>query len=188
MVLVPEFGWHVLNGWTFLAAYFLGLIATVATFPGEKRKKLFYEPSPPRGSPRWLILMGGRLCAVSFVILMLFTPLQMDTVFFAVGAALYLAGYAVVVISLLDYRRAPVGQPVLDGLYHWSRNPQWVGLVLVYAGSTMEVASWLHLGLLLGLVVAYHFQILTEEEACLAFYGEAYGVYMDRVPRYLRFG
>jgi len=91
----------------------------------------------------------------------------------------------IVITSLINFKQTPVDQTVTHGLYRFSRNPQWVGMVLVFLGEAFAVASWLHLGLLLILVMAYHFQILTEEEACMGFYGEEYQDYMSQVPRYL---
>jgi protein-S-isoprenylcysteine O-methyltransferase Ste14 len=187
MTLIPQFGCHLLNGWLYLVAYFLGLFLTVIAFTAEKRKALFHEPGPPRGSPAWLALLLGRLCAVTYVILMFFTPLRTGTAFFIAGTVVYVAGYALVVLSLLEFRRAAPGHPVTAGLYRFSRNPQWIGLVLVFLGTTIAVATWLQLALVLVLVGSYHFQILAEEEACLQYYGEEYRAYLDQVPRYILF-
>jgi protein-S-isoprenylcysteine O-methyltransferase Ste14 len=180
---VFEIGW--LNGWATLFIYFIGLIITVISFSSDKRKKLFYEPVPPQGSPWKAYLAVGRVAAVAFNLLMIWTPLQVGTPPFAAGSILYLFGYILVIASLVDFKRTPVDQMVTRGLYRYSRNPQWVGLALVFAGSALAVASWLHLGLVLILVAAYHFQILTEEKACEGFYGEVYRDYMKQVPRYL---
>jgi protein-S-isoprenylcysteine O-methyltransferase Ste14 len=185
MITVPAFkiGW--MNGWLYLVAYFLGLIIMTLSFPGDKRKKLFYEPVPPQGSPWKVYLAVGRIAAVAFNLLMIWTPVQIGTLPFVVGSILYLIGYALVMVSLVNFKRTAVDQMVTQGLYRFSRNPQWVGLVLVFLGTALATASWLHMGLLLIVVVAYHFQILTEEKACEGFYGEAYRVYMKQTRRYL---
>jgi protein-S-isoprenylcysteine O-methyltransferase Ste14 len=101
--------------------------------------------------------------------------------------AIDLFGFSVVMLSLVEYRRAEVNRPVLQGIYAVSRNPQWMGLVLVFAGTSIAVATWLQPGLLAVLVVAHHFQILLEERICLGLYGKDYQVYMKRIPRYLGF-
>ena len=185
MVTTPAFeiGW--MNGWTYLVIYYIGLIIAVVSFPGDKRKKLFYEPVPPKGSPWKIYLSIGRVAAVAFNILMIWTPLQIGTPPFTAGSILYLLGYTVVMVSLVNFKRTPVDQMVTQGLYRFSRNPQWVGLALVFLGSALAAASWLHLGLVLIVIAAYHFQILTEEKACEGFYGEAYRDYMNQTFRYL---
>jgi len=187
MQIFPPLRLALLNGGLLLTAYFLGLVLTVLTFPKEKRQQLFFEPRYPREDPRWWILALGRLSAVSLVVLMFFTPLRLGTPFSIVGLVTYVAGYSTVVLSLLEYNRAPAGLPVTEGLYRLSRNPQWIGLVLVFMGSSLAVGFWLHVVLLVILVVAYHFQILLEEAACLRLYGDKYASYMDKVPRYLIF-
>lgn len=187
MEFLPALRLGLLNGWLLLVAYFAGLATMVASFSREKRRKLFLEPSYPRGSLGWVIVTVGRIAAVSFVLLMFFTPLRLGTPCFYVGMVVYVAGFVVVMLSLLDYRRAPAEGLVTQGLYRISRNPQWVGLVLVFAGSTIAVAVWLHIVLVSTLVTAYHWQVLLEERICGDTYGEAYTAYRAEVPRYLLF-
>jgi protein-S-isoprenylcysteine O-methyltransferase Ste14 len=185
MDLLPPLHLGVLNGWLLLVAYFLGLVVSVLAFPADKRKKLFLEPQYPRGHPRWLALSLGRVAAVSFVVLTLFTELRLGTPAFYLGMILYGIGYAVVMVSLNDYKRAPAHGLVKGGLYRYSRNPQWLGLVGVFVGTVLAMGAGLHLVLVLILVAVYHFQILLEEEVCASAYGAEYREYMDRVPRYL---
>jgi protein-S-isoprenylcysteine O-methyltransferase Ste14 len=185
MEFLPPFILGVLNGWLLLIVYFAGLILSVLAFPPDKRKKLFLEPHYPRGHPRWIILTLGRIAAISFVALSLFARLRLGTPLFYIGLAIYAVGYCVVMVSLNDYRRAPTDEPAMAGFYRYSRNPQWLGLVGVFVGTALAIGGGLHLLLVLVLVVAYHFQILLEEEICLTAYGPKYGEYMRRVPRYL---
>lgn len=185
MFTMPNFeiGW--LNGWVFLVLYYTGLIITAISFPTEKRKKLFYEPEPTKESSWRVATAIGQIASVAFNLLMIWSPLQIGTPPFIVGSILYLLGYTFVMVSLVDFKRTPVDEMVSRGLYRFSRNPQWVGLALVFLGTALAVASWLHLGLVLILVVTHHFQILAEEKACEGFYGEAYRDYMNEIPRYL---
>jgi protein-S-isoprenylcysteine O-methyltransferase Ste14 len=187
MKLFPDLRLGLQNGWALFAIYAIGLILTVATFSKEARSRLFYEPREHIEGIRKIILLVGRLSAITIVISMFFSPLQLGSVFFILGMVIYALGYATVIGALLEYKHSPQGQPATEGLYRISRNPQWVGLVLVFLGISIMVASWLHLLLLLVLVWAYHFQILAEEEACFSMYDEVYQEYMNRVPRYLLF-
>jgi len=187
MALLPAFGLSIFNGWLLLVAYFVGLILSVLTFPRDKRKKLFLEPSYPKGDWRGLVILFGRIAAISFVTLMLFAPLRTGSPFLYVGLAIYLLGFSVVMLSLFEYRSAEADRLVTRGIYRVSRNPQWIGLVLVFVGTAMAVANWLQFALLAILVIAYHFQIRLEEEICLRLYGEDYKAYKKEVPRYLGF-
>ena len=186
MLFLPALKFGLLNGWLLLLAYFGGLILNVLAFPRDLRRKLFYEPAYPRDNPRYWILMLGRVCAITFVVLMLFTPLRTGTLLFYIGLGVYLIGYAVVMLALIDYKRAPLSQPVQNGLYRFLRNPQWLGLVMVYLGASLAVGGWLHLLLVAELAAAYHFQILLEEAACQHLYGEAYEEHKRATARYLK--
>ncbi len=75
----------------------------------------------------------------------------------------------------------------MEGPYRVSRNPMWVGLFLVFIGAAIATAVGLHILLVFGVAVAYHNQILAEEEVCIKGFGETYEAYMDRVPRYFLF-
>lgn len=183
MEFLPPLRFGLLNGWLLLAAYFVGLVIASRLFPPDKRQKLYFEPHYPTGHPRWILLMLGRLAAITFITLMLFARLRLGTALFYLGLAVYVLGYAVVMLSLHDYMRTPAGEVVSAGLYRYSRNPQWLGLVGIFVGTAFAAGGWLHL--LLVLVAAYHFQILLEEEVCAAAYGARYRDYVRRVPRYL---
>jgi len=185
MDFLPPLHLGILNGWLLLVAYFVGLSISVMAFPVGKRKKLFLEPQYPRGHPRWVALMLGRIAAISLVVLALFTELRVGTFLFYVGVAFYAIGYVVVMVSLNDYKRAPADDVVTAGLYRCSRNPQWLGLVAVFVGTALAMGAGLHLMLVLILVTAYHLQILLEEEICASAYGDKYRDYMSQVPRYL---
>ncbi len=184
MEFLPTVRFGFLNGWILLVAYFIGLTISALAFPAGKRRKLFLEPHYPRGHPRWIILVLGRIAAISFVGLTLFAGLRRGTDLFYLGLTIYVVGYSVVILSLNDYKRANTGDLVTAGLYRYSRNPQWLGLVGVFAGTALAVGGWLHLLLVFILAIAYHFQILLEEEICESAYGAAYRDYMSRVPRY----
>jgi protein-S-isoprenylcysteine O-methyltransferase Ste14 len=185
MEFLPSVRLGIPNGWLLLAANFVGLTISAIAFPVDKRRKLFIEPHYPRGHPRLVIIALGRIAAISFVVLTPFASLKLGTYSFYLGLAVYAIGYIVVMVSMHDYKRAPTTELATTGLYRYSRNPQWLGLVGVFAGTALAVGGWLHLILVFLLVIAYHFQILLEEGICKAAYGAEYLDYMSRVPRYL---
>ena len=118
---------------------------------------------------------------------MIFTPLQTNLVSFLVGMLIYIGGCAMVIGALNAFKTTPVGQPVVLGFYRWSRNPQWVGLVLIMIGAALMTGVLLYTAILLIVILIYHLQILAEEGLCLQYYGDDYRDYMAKVPRYLLF-
>ncbi|MGL4404674.1 MAG: methyltransferase family protein [Notoacmeibacter sp.] len=81
-----------------------------------------------------------------------------------------------------------VGALVSGGLYDFSRNPTFVGQGLLLVGMALAVPSiFTLLGALLFMVSA-HTQVKSEEAALGRAYGNAYGQYLKRVPRWFGLG
>lgn len=112
------------------------------------------------------------------------------------AAALVLAGLLLALIGVLQFRRArttvnPMSPAktsalVSSGIYRWSRNPMYLGMVLLLLG----VAAWgsTLAGYLLVLAFCWfltRFQILPEERALLAAFGQEFAQYMVRVRRWI---
>ncbi|NIM95854.1 MAG: hypothetical protein GTO18_19310 [Anaerolineales bacterium] len=114
----------------------------------------------------------------------IFSPLKLGQPFSVLGLVLYSLGLIRFVVSLFNFKNAPLDRPVTDGLYRVSRNPQWLSFVLVLLGIGFAVGSWIVVILFSVRIVVNHFRILGEEEACLQQYGDDYREYIKRVPRY----
>jgi protein-S-isoprenylcysteine O-methyltransferase Ste14 len=112
-----------------------------------------------------------------------------------VAVLLFAAGIAVAIAGVLHFRRARTtvnplrperaSAMVTTGVYRWSRNPMYLGMLLVLAAW----AAWL--GSLLALVglplfVAYvgRFQIVPEERALAAQFPEEFERYARSVRRW----
>ena len=187
MHAIPDFRLGLINAWVLMAAYAAGLLLSVATFSKEQRARLFADPKLQlRGIKRWL-LFGGQVVAVAYIAMTVFSPLRTGTLWLPVGLAVCVLGCATVIVSLLYFKRTPLDKPVTAGPYRFSRNPQWVGLFLVFLGSALATGAWVPIGMVTVVGLVYHLQILEEEKACLALYGDAYRAYLRAVPRYLLF-
>jgi protein-S-isoprenylcysteine O-methyltransferase Ste14 len=156
--------------------------------PKDKREWLFADPKQAIHGPKKLVLRLGQLFTFGFIILVCLTPLPARPSGPAiVGLILYAIGLFLVLLSIHFFGQAPNDQPVLDGPYRFSRNPQWVGLFLVLLGLAISAKSWLLVMIVLVIGLTYHIQILAEEELCRAQYGVTYDRYLKTVPRYLLF-
>jgi len=185
MELIPalKLGW--LNGWVLLASFYLVFGIRMLVFPKGVVKKLF---SVSGWSKEQRILSAiGKPFSLGCLALIILTPLQLGRPVFVIGTALFAIGFAGMMVALFNFRSAPVEQAVTSGLYRISRNPQWVSLALMLAGSCIAIGSWMALILLLVAAVFYHFRILGEERACLEHYGEPYRQFLKCVPRYFLF-
>ena len=184
MTAFPSFHLGVANVWLLLLAYGIGLLLALVPFSKPEKERLFADPKAHVHGVKRIALLMGQLLAVTFVLLMIFTPITHARAPILVGALVYSLGYATVLIALRYFRRAPEGWPAAEGPYRVSRNPQWVGLFMVLLGAAITSATWLMIAIVLVIGCVYHLQVLEEEKACSALYGEPYVKYLHQVPRY----
>jgi protein-S-isoprenylcysteine O-methyltransferase Ste14 len=75
---------------------------------------------------------------------------------------------------------------VTFGVYRMTRNPMYVGLLMVLIGwAVFLVNVWSALGPLVFVAYITRFQIQPEERALASLFGEAYASYKSRVRRWL---
>jgi protein-S-isoprenylcysteine O-methyltransferase Ste14 len=112
----------------------------------------------------------------------------------AVGLTFVAIGFALAAFSVRNFRRAGTtvvpGEPstalVVTGPYHVTRNPIYIGLVLMYFGLAIVLTSlWVLLLLIPVLVVLQRGVVEREEDYLERQFGEAYRKYKARVPRWL---
>jgi protein-S-isoprenylcysteine O-methyltransferase Ste14 len=84
---------------------------------------------------------------------------------------------------------APIDPPkrlVMGGLYRYSRNPMYVGILSILCGEALYFASLRHLGYAAGVFAMFEsFIIFYEEPHLRQAFGEAYLRYCRAVPRWL---
>jgi len=112
----------------------------------------------------------------------------------AVGGSLALAGLALGVLSIREFRRAGTsvvpGEPsttlLETGPYRFTRNPIYIGLVILYFGLAIVLTSAWMLVLLIPVLIILQRGVVEREEAYLkAKFGQVYRQYQARVPRWL---
>jgi protein-S-isoprenylcysteine O-methyltransferase Ste14 len=112
-----------------------------------------------------------------------------------VASLLLLAGIAVAIAGVLHFRRArttvnplrpeQATAMVTTGVYRWSRNPMYLGMLLVLAAWAAWLGSLLALaGLPLFVAYMARFQIVPEERALAARFPEEFARYAASVRRW----
>jgi protein-S-isoprenylcysteine O-methyltransferase Ste14 len=178
-----KLGWF--NGWLMLGVFYLIFGILMLLFPKDVVVKLF---SISGWSKQQRILSSiGKVFSLSCLGIIIFSPLKIGQGIFVAGGVLFMLGFAGMMVALFNYRNTAPDQPVTQGLYRVSRNPQWISLATMIMGTCIAIGSWAAIILLLIAAVFYHFRILGEERACLIRYGEAHRNYLKRVPRYILF-
>ena len=114
---------------------------------------------------------------------------------FAVALALFAAGAAIYAWTVSDFATsgrgtpAPIDAPktlVVRGLYRYTRNPMYVGVLTVIGGWLVVYRSPTLLVYAICVAVFFHLLVVLYEEPALARqFGAAYTAYLRSVPRWL---
>ena len=106
------------------------------------------------------------------------------------GAAVALAGGALVMAGMRRFNGPrqvsglAVGDLVTEGVYRWSRNPQYVGWVWVLAGTAVAAASPAAVALAAAYAALVRWWVGVEERHLETTVGEPYNHYRSRTPRW----
>ena len=158
--------------------------------------------APPSGDPDhadvaihppilWVLLIAVGL-GVNYLIPLAFLPPHMPVQW--LGAAIWLLGFGIALIAVLQFRQArtdvqvhtPTSAIVQTGLYGRSRNPIYVGGHIGLAGVAVGFNSlWVLLGLVPFYLVIRHGVIAPEEAYLERKFGATYLDYKKRVRRWL---
>ena len=121
---------------------------------------------------------------VSFVYAV-FLPLQLGTTWLYIGLVIYLFGMAFMIIAVRNFASTPRDKVITKGLYGVSRNPMYIGLVLMQIGLGIACASWLYLLLTVVLTILLNANLSAEERYCLYRYKDDYRKYLNSTPRWI---
>ena len=111
-------------------------------------------------------------------------------VFIGVGTTLIVLGGSLVAwaVRTLSLRQSYglKGELVTQGPYSFSRNPQYVGFVIMYSGLILVTDSYYALVTGLAFILLVLLTPFSEEPWLVEQYGEEYMAYKERVPRFIR--
>jgi len=185
MDLFPEIKLGLLNGWIYFVFYLIVFAITMSTCSREVKKRLIDRSLWDKKTK--IITAIGKLFSLANIIMIFLASLQIGTFEFIIGTVLYLIGLTGLVISIINYRNAPLEKPITRRLYKLSRNPQILMIFITFTGMVLIIGSWINLIFLCITVITTHFSILGEEKALTEQYGESYLEYKNQVPRYFLF-
>lgn len=148
------------------------------------------------GSAKGKQRLSGLAFAISIIVLTIASALaamQPVTKFAWVSALLAVAGAVVVIISQIQMGRAwRVGVRegdatlfVRHGLFRFSRNPIFAGMILIGLSIAVSANIWWAWVALLIFVSACHAQVRIEETHLSKSFGAAYEQFCDAVPRWI---
>jgi len=114
----------------------------------------------------------------------------------ALSGALGLLGLSLGVIAIAGFRRAKTtvhpmdpsqaSTLVITGLYKITRNPMYLGLLLILSAISIRLGNPLNVGVLIFFIwFMTEFQIKAEEESLREKFGEDYSAYCKKVRRWI---
>jgi len=183
--LFPKIGINFLNGWIYFTFYLIIFGLILSTCPEKVRERLYDKSLWDKKTK--LITAIGKIFSIVNIVMIIFGKLAIDAIEFYIGTILYLFGLSLLVVSIINYRDAPLNQPITKGLYKFSRNPQLISVFITFTGMLLVIGSWINLGFLCITIICTHFSILGEEKSLEKQYGESYLEYKQQVPRYFIF-
>lgn len=112
------------------------------------------------------------------------------------SAALLIAGVAIIIIANIQFRRADTtinplkpetaSALVSNGIFGYSRNPMYLGMALALASVCLYLGSWFGFVSIPAFIQYMNrFQIIPEETAMNALFGQTYVDYCDTVRRWI---
>jgi protein-S-isoprenylcysteine O-methyltransferase Ste14 len=143
--------------------------------------------------PVVVFLIGAAMAAASIVL----TALPIELALRAeIAVAIIALGFSFVARGFLTFRAAGttidpvrvdrVSALVTSGVFRRTRNPMYVGFATMLVGWAAFLAvPWLLLGPAFFVMFTTRFQVVPEERAMRARFGDAYAAYVRRVPRWL---
>lgn len=185
MELFPQLEITVLGGWISLLPMLFIQFINIFSSTKEARARLFERSDYTRYQK--ILLVISKITSVIFLLLVIFSPLNKQIIEFVTGFFLIICGVIGVRIAVINFINTPIDEPVTQGVYKYSRNPQEVMLTLIFVGISITIGSWTAILILLISRIFNHISIVAQEQACLRQYGDSYKAYMKQIPRYLLF-
>lgn len=115
----------------------------------------------------------------------IFLPLQLGTLWLYSGLVIFLFGIVFTITAITNFATSPRDKVITKGLYRFTRNPTYIGLILMHTGLGITCASWLYLLLTVIFLIMLNTISPSEERYLYHMYGEDYLEYKNRTPRWI---
>jgi protein-S-isoprenylcysteine O-methyltransferase Ste14 len=182
MTFIPAFEIGIWNAWIFvipmLIITFSDMRVTAARESGQSG-----DFKLTRTETR--IIHAVFLPMIVSFIYAIFLPLRLGTAWLYSGLVVYLLGVGFSIVGILNFATSPKDKVITKGLYSISRNPMYIGLILMQVGLGIICSSWVYLLLTLVLFILLNENLSAEERYCLYRYGDSYRQYKNITPRWI---
>ncbi len=185
MVFFPTLGIGWVFGWIFLCVWYAIQGLSLLIVPKDVRDRLFEFDRSSWTKGQRASFATGKMLGLAFLIVIVLTPINIGSPEFLIGLSVFAIGLLGLVISIHNFQKTPLENPVAIGLYKYSRHPQLVMLLVIGIGLSLALSSWFLLVLRFASFGFQHSGVIAEENECVRRFGDSYKEYLERVPRYL---
>jgi len=182
MLIIPAFELGLWNAWILVVPMLFVLFSDMrATAARESGKAGDFQLTRKEN-----ILMNTIFLpmVVSWVYAV-FLPLQLGTAWLYSGLVIFLFGIVFTIVAILNFATSPKDKVITKGLYRFTRNPTYIGMILMHIGLGVACSSWLFLLLAVVLMILLNAVLPSEERYCLYRFGDDYRKYKNRTPRWI---
>jgi len=181
MSLIPVFEIGVWNAWIFMFCHFLPMPLLMLI-----HGKLMREAFKPRSEIERKLYPDMWLIWLAAVIYSIFLPLHVGTMWFYVGLPISVIGLIAYTVGMVSFFTTPMEkEPLVRGLYRYSRHPMYITQFVMFIGVGIACASWVFLLFSVVYTIISFIIAIPEERQCLEKYGDAYREYLNKTPRWL---
>jgi len=182
MSLIPAFELGLWNAWILvipmIVVFFYDMKVSANRDSGKAIDFILSNKEERLSTAPFIIMTIAFIYAV-------FLPLQSDTIWLYTGFLVDFLGMAFEITALLNLATSPKDMVITGGLYRFSRNPMYIGMLLMYTGLGIATASWLYIIFTFTLAILLNAFVSNEERYCLHIYGDDYLKYKNRTPRWI---
>jgi len=180
--LIPAFELGIWNAWILvipmLIIFFFDVRVTAARESGE-------------GGDFKLTKKENRILNAVFIPLVvswvyaIFLPLQLGTTWLYSGLIILLFGMIFTIVAIFNFATSPKDKVITKGLYRFTRNPTYTGIIIMHIGLGIACVSGLFLLLTAVMMIMFNAVLPAEERYCLHRFGDEYQKYKNTTPRWI---
>lgn len=112
-------------------------------------------------------------------------PLKLGTIWLYSGLIIFLFGIIFTITAIHNFASSPKDKIIIKGLYRYTRNPAYLGMIIMQTGLGIACASWLYLLLTAALMITLNAVLVSEERYLLYRYGDQYLKYKNNTSRWI---
>ena len=140
MSFIPVFELGLWNAWILIIPILIIMFSDMrATSIRESGKAGDFQLTNKENRITYAIFLP---MIVSFVYAV-FLPLQLDTIWLYSGLIIYIFGIVFTIVTIRNFTTSPKDKVITKGLYRSTRNPMYVGMVVLQIGVGIACSSWL---------------------------------------------